>query len=116
MTDTISITSGTYYIPGATPGPTLCRTLHLTRVTPGDIARASITLDEGGTVRAATWEGRSLPRAASPLLTLVKHTAQIYGQLTIRPDVSPDSILGVLSQDETYAPYIRQNTQQKENH
>lgn len=113
MTDTITITSGTYYTPSKPPTPVLCRTLHLTRVTPIAVSRASITVDERGVVHGATWEGRSLPRASSILLALVEHVARIYGQLTISPDVKPDSILGALAEDETYAPYVRQSTEQE---
>lgn len=115
MTDTITITSGTYYLPGETLSPVVCRTFHLTRVTPPSVSRASVTVDERGVAHGATRAGRSLPQADGALATLVKHIARIYGQLTISPDVSPGSILDVLSQDEAYSPYIRRNAQQKEN-
>lgn len=114
MTDTITITSGTYYLPGKTLSPVVCRTFHLTRVTPLSVSHASVTVDERGVAHAATRAGRSLPQADGALTSLVEHIARIYGQLTISPDASPGSILDALSQDETCSPYIRQNAQQKE--
>ena len=115
MTDTITVTSGTYHGLNGTTGPLACRTFHLTRVTPIHIARATIPVGDDKCIYNATWAGRSLPRAASALLTLVEHAARIYGKLSVTPAAAPDSVLGSLAQDKTYAPYVHQSTPRKEN-
>lgn len=115
MTDTITVTSGSYHGLAGAPSPLSCRTLHLTRVTPTHTAQASITVGDDNRIHAASWAARSLPQATDALLTLVEHVAGIYGKLTVAPSGDPDSVLSSLSQDETYAPYVNQNTPQKEN-
>lgn len=110
MTDTITVTSAGFYEPRGGRGPILCRTFHLTRVTPSGAAQASITVGRGARAYSATRTGSPLPEAAAALLTLVEHTAQICGKLHVVPTDNPDSTVNTLTQDKAYAPYVHQDT------